>query len=106
MADYSTEERMKERHREAVQQKLREIQELLGPRDCEHGVWSECEEDRGDEACSITETHPRENMMLLHSVVVATFVDINGGRPALSVISGPGQMDYITDGLLFSALYE
>lgn len=90
-----------------VQQRVAESLEQfageLGPRECAHGDWVDCEDD-----CKFADTRPKPNSMTMVRswVLVATVEDTLSNDPIISSVAAPGQRNHETKGLLHVALYE
>lgn len=82
---------------------LQAMEDILSPRQCDHGDWSVC--DVPD--CEWDDTRPIEGgAMMSDFVLVATWTGLTDGENYVGVHTGPKQLHSHTNGLLFTALYD
>lgn len=86
---------------EKMAHELSRLQEVWGPRNCEHGDWSVCEEE-----CVYGDTQPALDVVLGEFIVVGAFMSMKTGVSTMNAISGPKQPMHHTRGLLWEALNE
>lgn len=90
-----------------VQQKIAEALEPfagdLGPRECIHGEWVECEDN-----CQFDQTQAKPGSMVMVKdwVLVVTVESALSNDPIISSVAPHGQRNHQTKGLLHVALYE
>lgn len=82
---------------------LQAMEEVLAPRQCEHGDWSDCYVDgcEWDGTWSIP-----GGAMMSEFVLVAAWTGLTDGESYVGIHTAPKQLLSHTNGLLFTALYE
>lgn len=85
---------------EKVHAALQELAEFWGPRICEHGDYSDCDD------CEFKDTKSAPDSLLSEFVVVASWTSMESGKSNMTWVTPHGQLSTHTNGLLFTALYE
>lgn len=91
---------------QALSDALGPFAEALGPRECQHGDWSDCEASEGA-GCPFDETRPKQGLPVIDQwVLVASVVDATRSDPIIASASSPQLRNHEVKGLLHVALYE